>query len=346
MSIGIIISSTNYSGQTGDITFYPSTGGTINLGTQTLPYTYSSDYPYGTYDVYFSSYGNTCSISYLLPSPTPTLTPTPTPTDLSSVTTYTISGCTNLTELVVDLGPGFLVPGDVFYFTFTGATPSGCYSIVSKISSPTDDSVVYSNSYSNCIDCESSTVTPTPTITTTQTPTETPTATPTTTPTLTITPTETPTNTPTPTSTPQPVTGYGFNLVVLPYNFPTSGNTIMNNNPANTGSTDPNLLDTSGRGFYFNSIDIDGVDRTSYFSAFTGQSVTITLNQGGNIAIYSGDTNSFKQWVQSPMGNGYVFGTGIGLPPSGTPSGVATQIQTSPSDWTIGLPVYVSLVVN
>jgi len=135
--------------------------------------------------------------------------------------------------------------------------------------------------------------------------------------------------------------------VALPYNFPTSGNTIMNNSGGITsGSTDPNLLDTSSRGFYFNSVDVDGVDRTSYFSAFTGQSVTITLNQGGNIAIYSGDTNSFKQWIQSPMGGGYVFGTGVGVPPTGTPSGVATQIQTSPINWTIGLPVYVSLVVN
>lgn len=267
MSIGIIISSTNYSGQTGDITFYPTTGGTINLGTHTLPYIYSSDYPYGTYDVYFSSYGNTCSISYLLPSPTPTETPTSTP-------------------------------------------------------SPTD--------------------TPTPT----ETPTETPTSTPTNTPTLTITPTETPTNTPTPTSTPQPVTGYGFNLVALPYNFPTSGNSIMNNSVGSSGSTDPNLLDTSSRGFYFNSIDIDGVDRTSYFSAFTGQSITITLNQNGNTAIYLGDSNSLKQWIQSPMGSGFVFGTGIGVPPSGISSGVATQIQESPSNWTIDLPVYVSVSIN
>jgi hypothetical protein len=267
MSIGIIISSTNYSGQTGDITFYPSTGGTLNLGLQTLPYTYSSDYPYGTYDVYFSSYGNTCSISYLLPSPTPTETPTNTPT-------------------------------------------------------PTD--------------------TPTPT----ETPTETPTSTPTNTPTLTITPTETPTNTPTPTSTPQPVTGYGFNLVALPYNFPTSGNSIMNNSVVSSGSTDANLLDTAGRGFYFNSIDITGTDRTSYFSAFTGQSITITLSQNGNTAIYLGDIDSFKQWVMDPIGSGFVFGTGIGVPPTGSPSGVATQLQESPNEWTIGLPVYVGVTIN
>ena len=60
------------------------------------------------------------------PSETPTNTPTPTTTDLSSVTTFTISGCTNLNVLVADLGPSTLAPGDVFNFTFTGGTPSGC----------------------------------------------------------------------------------------------------------------------------------------------------------------------------------------------------------------------------
>ena len=53
------------------------------------------------------------------------------------------------------------------------------------------------------------------------------TPTPTPTPTVTTTPTKTPTNTPTPSVTPQPITGYGYNLVVLPYNPPTSGNTIF-----------------------------------------------------------------------------------------------------------------------
>jgi hypothetical protein len=84
-------------------------------------------------------------------TPTPTLTPTPTSTDLSSITTYTISGCTNLNTLVVDLGPGFIVPGDVFGYTFTGSTPSGCYSVVGKINAPIDDAYVTAsgNSYTN-----------------------------------------------------------------------------------------------------------------------------------------------------------------------------------------------------
>jgi hypothetical protein len=128
------------------------------------------------------------------PSVTPTLTQTPTSTNLSSITTYSISGCTNLNVLVVDLGPGFIVPGDVNYYTFTGATPSGCYSVIGKINAPIDDAFTASFGYGGCNDCEISNITPTPTPTNTETPTNTPTNT------ETPTPTETPTSTPTPTS--------------------------------------------------------------------------------------------------------------------------------------------------
>lgn len=190
---------------------------------------------------------------------------------------------------------------------------------------------------------------PTPTPTSTQAPTNTPTPTESETPAPTPTPTitQTSTNTPTPSVTPQPVTGYSFNLVALPYNFPSSGNSIMNGpSGATSGSTDINALSTSSRGFYFNSIDSDSVDRTSYFSSFTGQNVTITFTQTGNTAIYSGNTSSFKQWIQSPQGSGFVFGTGVGVPPSGTPSGTAILIQSATTQYTIGLPVFVSLVTS
>ena len=207
-------------------------------------------------------------------------------------------------------------------------------------------------------------VTQTPTSSPTPTPTdpytgitETPTSTPTPTPTdpytgITETPTSTPT--PTPSATPSPVTGYGFNLIILPYNFPSSGETIMTEQAlgGQTGTTDPNVFSISGNGFYFNSIDITNVDRTNYFSGFTGQSVTITLSQTGNTAIYSGDTNSFKFWSGNTgtppgvPGTGFVFGTGIGVPPLGIPSGSAILIQSATSEFTIGLPVYVSLTIN
>jgi hypothetical protein len=189
-------------------------------------------------------------------------------------------------------------------------------------------------------------VTPTPSPTETSGPSVTPTPSPTETSGPTPTPSITPTNTPTPSSSPEPVTGYSFNLVALPYNFPEAGNSIMNNPPDNTsGSTEINLLSTTGRGFYFNSIDSSSVDRTNYYSGFTGQSITITFSQTGNTAIYSGDTNSLKYWESSPTDNGFVFGTGIGTP-SLPPSGTAVLIQSATTQFTIGLPVFVSLVEN
>lgn len=176
-----------------------------------------------------------------------------------------------------------------------------------------------------------------------------PTPTPSITPTQTITPTitQTPTLTPTPSTTPPLVTGYPFNLVALPYNFPVSGTSIMNNDGGiASGSTNINALALGSRGFYFNAIDSNGIDRTNYFSGFTGQSITITFIQTGSTAIYSGDTNSFKQWTQSPMGSGFVFGSGIGVPPSNTPSGTAVLTQSATTLYNFGIPVYVSLVIN
>jgi hypothetical protein len=111
-------------------------------------------------------------------------------------------------------------------------------------------------------------------------------------------------------------------------------------------------LTISGRGIYFNSIDSDGIDRTSYFSQFTGQSITITITQTGSTAIYSGDTNAFKYWSATTgtppgvAGDGFVFGTQVGVPPLNTPSGNAVLIQSATTNWTAGLPVYISAEIN
>ena len=142
------------------------------------------------------------------PTETPTNTPTPTSTDLSSITTFTISGCTNLNVLVADLGPSALAPGDVFNFTFTGSTPSGCYRIVEKtVATPTDGAVPLLF-YVSCAACEASLVTPTPTATPTTTSTPTPSVT------NTQTPTNTETTTPTPTPTPTSGASGNFNVLV------------------------------------------------------------------------------------------------------------------------------------
>jgi hypothetical protein len=195
-------------------------------------------------------------------------------------------------------------------------------------------------------------VTPTPTATLGVTQTPTPSVTNTQTPSVTNTQTQTPTLTPTPSTSPIPVTGYGFNLIVLPYNFPATGNTIMNQGAVQTGTTNPNELTISGRGIYFNSIDSNGIDRESYFSQFTGQSITITMTQTGSTAIYSGDTNAFKYWSATTgtppgvAGDGFVFGTQVGVPPSNTPSGNAVLIQSASTQWTTGIPVYISVEIN
>ena len=199
---------------------------------------------------------------------------------------------------------------------------------------------------------ETTTSTPTPSVTNTQTPTTTTTNTPTPSITNTQTPSVTPTNTPTPSTSPIPVTGYGFNLVALPYNYPTTGNTIMNStNPIVTGSTNPNELNIVNRGIYFNAIDKDGVDRTSYFAQFTGQSITLTMSQTGSTAIYSGDSKAFQSWSGNTgdpgapiAGKGFVFGYGIAQP--GYTSGTTVLVQSATTNWVTGQTVYISAVVN
>ena len=80
------IVSTNYTGQSAVITYYPNTGGTINLGTQVLPYDYVASYFYGTYSLFFPAFGSTCTLYVDTPSVTPTVTPSVTLTPTMSVT--------------------------------------------------------------------------------------------------------------------------------------------------------------------------------------------------------------------------------------------------------------------
>lgn len=78
---GIIIQSNNFNGQSVQITFSPFSGGSINLGTQTIPYTYTTTNYEGDYSIYIPSSDKTCSLQVgTPPSPTPTSTITPTPT--------------------------------------------------------------------------------------------------------------------------------------------------------------------------------------------------------------------------------------------------------------------------
>ena len=76
----VVISSENFSGQTTNVVFVPDTGGTVNLGVKVFPFTYESNYLYGTFYCYIPS----CKYTYIVdlpgPTPTPTVTATFTPT--------------------------------------------------------------------------------------------------------------------------------------------------------------------------------------------------------------------------------------------------------------------------
>jgi hypothetical protein len=272
------------------------------------------------------------------PTPTPTVTPTNTPTN-SGTPTPTV------TETPTNTPTNSGTPTPTVTETPTN-TPTGTIG-VTPTETPTN-TPTNSETPTPTV-TETPTETPTNTPTNSETPTPTVTETPTETPTNTPTPTETPTNTPTPTETPTPVTGYGFNLVATPYNVPTiSGTSIISNvAPINSGDTNPNVFANGApnpQGFYFNPIDNTGVDRTNYFSGFTGQSITITFNQTGSTSIYSGDTNSLQTWSLSGV-TGFQFGEGISSGPSGL-TGNTILIQSATTSWTIGVPVYVSVEVN
>ena len=92
-------------------------------------------------------------------TPTPTETPTPTPTDLSLITTYTISGCTSLSVFVADLNSPNLFPGDTNNIVFTGATPSGCYTILGKTNTTPTDGILSGSFYTSCSECINQTTT-------------------------------------------------------------------------------------------------------------------------------------------------------------------------------------------
>lgn len=105
MSFSVVISSENYSGQVANIVYYPTTGGSINIGVHTIPYTYITNYYYGEYYIYFLGFSKVCNI--ILTPPTTTTTSTSTTTTTSSTTTTT-----TLPPIICDLeGYSFEING-------------------------------------------------------------------------------------------------------------------------------------------------------------------------------------------------------------------------------------------
>ena len=71
MAIGARITSTNLSGKTATVTFTPYTGSTsgstVNLGTQTIPFNNITSHPYGNYAIYLAEYDYTYTLN--IPEP-------------------------------------------------------------------------------------------------------------------------------------------------------------------------------------------------------------------------------------------------------------------------------------
>lgn len=100
----IQITSTNYNGRTANISFYsvnaPSSA--INLGSQSLPYSRTSNDIYGTYYLNFIGYNKTCTVSLIDPNATTTPAPTTTTTTAAPGTTGFIVSSTDYDENPTD----------------------------------------------------------------------------------------------------------------------------------------------------------------------------------------------------------------------------------------------------
>ena len=155
MATTVQILTTNYSGQTATITFSPCSGGTINLGSQVVPYNYVSDNYLGDYSLYFADFSQTCtfSIPCSTATPTPTVivataTPTPTPTDTPTPTQVPTDTPTP-TQVPTDTPTPTPLPATSTP-TITGTTIPTATPTVVSYSYQIDISGHYNNPYDAC----------------------------------------------------------------------------------------------------------------------------------------------------------------------------------------------------
>jgi len=235
--------------------------------------------------------GSTATLNVVSTLPEPTSTPTPTSTDVPPTPTPTPtcdSICASCTVTYVgptnQYAPYSMVYSDCCTFeeiTLDFYTNGQSFDNIiigrDTILGNQDPNIVVTNLIP-CYTCP--TITPTPTETEVL-------------PTPTPTPTETevlPTPTPTPTDV---VSCSGIPYILTnTWGSPSTGNTLWVSNIDGTSvSNKVNELGLSTP-FFINKIDNDGVDRTSYFGAVTGNTFTITICQNGNSAIYSGTSGT------------------------------------------------------
>ena len=129
-------------------------------------------------------------------------------------------------------------------------------------------------------------------------------------------------------------TGGGYELVILPYSPPAAGDVIFPNFAAvlSQGNTNPNIFATGG--VYWNEVDINSVNQSSYYNGLIGNSATISFTQNGNTAIYSATNTAIV--FDGPTGQqAYNYNPQLR-------SGQLTLTQASPSNFTVGQTVYIS----
>ena len=107
----IQITSTNYNGQTAQVTFYsvsaPNTP--VNLGPQTLPYSRSGNDVYGSYELNFTAYNKVCVVTLdgtTTTTTTTTAVPTTSTTTTAAPTTTTTTTAAPTTTTTTTAAPG------------------------------------------------------------------------------------------------------------------------------------------------------------------------------------------------------------------------------------------------
>ena len=125
-------------------------------------------------------------------------------------------------------------------------------------------------------------------------------------------------------------TGGGYELVILPYTPPAVGDVLFPNFAAtpSQGNTNPNIFATGG--VYWNAVDINSVNQSSYYNGLIGNSATISFTQNGNTAIYSATNIAIV-----------LDGQAYNYNPDARPNQL-TLTQASPSNFTVGQTVYIS----
>ena len=101
----------------------------------------------------------------------------------------------------------------------------------------------------------------------------------------------------------------------------------------------PNIIHQANNGLTINTIDINGINRSSYFNNFISKSGILEISQGSNKAIYSFDSNALHSY-SSYTGSLRVFGP---LNSSTLRNyGTATLVQSSPNYFIEG-PILISV---